>query len=495
NLIARGQNASYVNQFAQQAQLQFQQPLLSGNGIPPASFLTQDASLAGTLWRYAQVGLAAAVPMASIAAGIIPHEYLLYPLYWAGGMGHNQHREDFQNLAIPGFELRHLTETSNVYDFMGELENHAHSSGNLIAVGPYLREINQAGKSAKHGLTEIDRAIAQKPDLVTFWAGNNDALAAALAGHVDDESLTPMEDRRWTYHSYNPLTGKRTAHQTERPVTGFRNSLVGEKGAITRLLNETSAEVVMMNIPNVTAVPFLFKVGEQIGPLPFRLILPNGYDVTDRIENYRIPSGVRSPDDGARDHFPEGTMVGMGQLLTKIINILTAKGDFDQAMEEMSQENVFTEDEVLDPGELGQIQSRVEEFNHLLAETAENPRVHLVDVNALLEQAKTTGVPLRGSGPEVVMGTTFTGLQTESGAHGFFSYDGIHPSDVGQALIANRVLDTVKAELADKPGFERFATTESIDEKAVWKTDPHRDVDHRPALILTDLQPASLFRF
>ena len=101
-------------------------------------------------------------------------------------------------------------------------------------------------------------------------------------------------------------------------------------------------------------------------------------------------------------------------------------------------------------------------------------------VNALLEQAKTTGVPLRGSGPEVVMGTTFTGLQTESGAHGFFSYDGIHPSDVGHAILANEMLTVAKERLSDKPRFAQLTSAPLLDEKAIHADDPRT----RPVLIL-----------
>lgn len=493
-LISRGQERSYVNQFAQRAELDFKQPLIGDEGIPPGLFLDEKASVIRALVRYAQVGLAAAGPLASLALGLVPPELALLPLYHAGGMGQREEHGTVQNLAIPGFELRHLTDVANVGDLMTEMAARAESSGALIALGPYVREILQDGKSAEHGQSEVDRAIAQQPDLVTLWAGNNDALESALMSDVDDRTLTPIEDRTWEYHSYNPITGRRTPHRTEEVQTGFRNALVGEQGVLTRLLEETDAHVVIMNIPDVTVIPFLREVGKKVGPLPFRIVLPGGADVTQRIENWTIPTSIRGDGHDGRTAFPEGTRIGIGMLLTKFLHFMTDEGveDFEDALTLMDSGGVFTEDEVLDPDEIETVRDRTRQFNELIAQAADDPRVHLVDINSVLNRSKADGIALQGEGPEVTVSNTFTGLKDAQGREGFFSYDGVHPSDVGHAVIANLVLDTVKAELSHLPKFERFADVEPVDEKAVFAADPHRDT--RPKMILTHVGSDPLFR-
>lgn len=493
-LIARGQDRSYVNQFAQQTGLDFKQPLIDDNGIPPGLFLDGDASIIRALVRYAQVGLAAAGPLASLALGVVPPELALLPLYHAGGMGQREEHGTVQNLAIPGFELRHLSDVANVTDLMQEMADKAETPGALVGLGPYVREILQDGKSGEHGLSEVDRAIAQQPDLITLWAGNNDALESALVSGVDDRTLTPIEDRRWVYQTYNPLTGRRTPHETDEVQKGFRNSLIGDEGVLTRLLEETDAHIVMMNIPDVTVIPFLREVGQKVGPLPFRIVLPGGADVTERIENWTIPSSIRGDGHDGRTTFPEGSRVGIGMLLTKFLHFMTDESveDFEQALTMMDSGGVFTEDEILDPGEIETVRGRTRQFNELIAQAAENPRIHLVDVNSVLNRSKTEGIPLRGEGPEITVSNTFTGLKDAQGREGFFSYDGVHPSDVGHAVIANLVLDTVKRDLSHLPRFERFADVAPVDEKAVFAADPH--LDQRPKMILTHVGSDPLFR-
>ena len=63
-----------------------------------------------------------------------------------------------------------------------------------------------------------------------------------------------------------------------------------------------------------------------------------------------------------------------------------------------------------------------------------------------------------------------------------FSFDGVHPSDTGHAVVANVLLDTIKSELGDDPRFAAFEAANPVDEKAVYSNDPHRD--SRQVLVL-----------
>ncbi|MCA9795669.1 MAG: hypothetical protein KC910_27865, partial [Candidatus Eremiobacteraeota bacterium] len=476
-LIHTGQEANFSNLIAKQAGLDFKQPLFSEGGVPPAVFLGHDAAITKALWSYAMVGAAVALPMAMIGAGFVPPELLLEPLYSAGGMGKLMTEGPVQNVAVPNFELRHLTDVSNVGDLMQEMVDGANSAGPLFMMAPYVRNILQEGGKAAQGKSEIDRAVEQKPDLITFWAGNNDALESASQMTVDDRTLTPVEDRVWEYTTTNPITGSRVTKQTPHVMKGFKNAFDGPEGALTRLLNETDAEIMLMNIPDVTVIPFLRQVGDKVGDLPFRIALPDGTDLTQTIEDWTIPTKIRGEGHEGRTEFPRGTMVSLGMLLKKAHHIFLEHYDLAKA------DSVLSEDDVLDPDEIGKVRQRTVEFNQIISDAAaSNSRVHLVDVAGLLNQTKQGGVSLRGEGPEMKVTNTFTGVSGQTGQDGIFGYDGIHPANVGHAVIANRILDTIKTDLGDNPRFAALANAEAIDEKAILASDPRRDA--RPVIVL-----------
>ena len=440
------------------------------------------------MWNYAQVGLAGAGPVALTALGIQPPSLSLYPLYQVAGMGKQKGPDDTHNFAVPGFELRHLNEVANVSDFTAAAARGEEDPLFVPVEAPLVKAILQKGGSEKVGKTEIDLAVEKQPDLVTLWAGNNDILFTALMGSVDDRSLTPIEDRRWLL---NP--GDAQPEYTERIMPGLESSMVGPNGSLTRLLNETDAEVMLMNIPDVTTIPHLLTVGEKVGRLPFEVVLPDGTDVTKKLEEFRIPVGVYGAEEGKRKTFPEGTRVGLGYLLTTLYRLLASDGS-QESFALQSRASLLTEDEVLDPDEVAQVQEHTKKFNAILEQAAKNPRVHLVDVNRALGQARKGGFPLRGVGPDQKVGASFIGVKGDDGMEGLFSYDGVHPSDVGQAVVANLILDVAKEQLADDSRFESVVQAETIDEKAVLKADPRLEAK-RPRLVLAEWVPGLLGGF
>lgn len=484
NLVGSRQEHSYPSMIAKALDVPFHQPNMSKKGIPPQFFLSPGASIAGSIWRYAQVALASTPALAGLALGLVPPDWTLWPMMHVGGMGRPADQGPFQNVAVPAFELRHLNSVSRPKQVMQEIADGVQGMGSLLALGPYSKYILQQGD--KEGKTEIDRAIEQKPDLTFFWAGSNDILAAAQSGEVDDVRLTPMEDRVWSWESTN-LFGKTKTHHSSKVMPGLKSSLVGPQGALTRLLAETDSEIAVMNIADVTVIPSLRKLGEPVGPLPFRILLPNGADVTKRIENWVLPSGVKGEGKEGRQEFPDGSSVSLMTMLSKFTHYFKVQTpqEFDSAISLMSEGRAaFDESEVLDPQEAGKIQSRVQEYNALISQACqENPRLHLIDTNGILTKAQKEGVALRGDGPDITVTNTFTALTDDRGYKGMFSSDGIHPSDVGYAVVANRILDQLKVELKDNPRFEDLQQAPVIDEKAALKEDPH--AGELPVLVLT----------
>jgi len=76
--------------------------------------------------------------------------------------------------------------------------------------------------------TQLETALGLQPTFVVFWLGSNDALGAALAGTVNDTTLTPVAD--------------------------FNANVDAAANAI----KATGAGVVVANVPDVTVIPNLF---------------------------------------------------------------------------------------------------------------------------------------------------------------------------------------------------------------------------------------------
>ncbi len=476
-LVAERQEFSYPAQIAKQAGIDFKQPLIGGRGIPPRVFDEKNISLVGTVWRYLQVGAAVSIPTAVIAMGFVPHESVLWPLYYSGGMGQSMegHQKDLQNLAVPNVELRHINGVANVSDLMRDMAEKRTRTGGLMMLAPYVHTILQESEGARNGKSQVDRCVDQNPDVIVFWAGNNDALESVNGGIVDDRTLTPLDDQKWSYHVDNPLTGRSWIKETETVNPGFRTSL---DETVNRLLNETTAEVAMLNIPDVTVIPYLMKVGEKVGPLPYKVVLPNGTDVTAKLENWVIPDTIRGEGLEGRTQFPAGSRIGLKDLLVKFVQSgeIFSESEMTERLDEAAKKGLMTEDEVLDPDEVARIQKRIGEFNQLLADTAAaNPRLHLVDANALLSRAKHDGMVLRGSGDAITVTNVPTGTQDTRGYAGIFSYDGMHPSNVGHAVIANAVMDKLKADLGNNPRFDAITKAPEIDEREVLRQDPRNN--------------------
>ncbi|HXE72616.1 MAG TPA: hypothetical protein VNO81_08135, partial [Candidatus Nitrosotenuis sp.] len=473
--VSERQEHAYINKIARAAGVPFGMPMVGGEGIPLRVFVdgTQDLERVRREGAVLQKALA---PLAlwTYYVGAPP---FMPPVWdWIGMGGRTPASRESKtrpqhNFAVPGFEVRHLGAIRKTTDVAREMHQGTLDLGNLAGLTPLVRAILQNGRSWGTSGSALDRAVQARPDLVVLWCGANDALAPIYAGRVDDRLLTPVEDRAWTFLDRTPL-GKELLRTTEAPVPGFERSV---REAVERLLRETSAHIVLPTIPDVTVVPAARRLGEPLGKLPYRVVLKDGTDVTDRLERWVIPNGVAGEGKNGRTHFPPGTTVPVLSAIWRFAasHKIETCAQFDAAMQAASSA-LFREDDVLDPDEQAQVLGRIQEYNRVLRQLAAGqPRLHLIEVNDILHEIQRQGILLRGSGPEQVrVTTTFTGVQVR-GMEGIFSYDGLHPSDTGHAVIANMILDRVKAELAGDPRFAAFVSAPAVDELAAWRQDPH----------------------
>ncbi|MEW6743511.1 MAG: SGNH/GDSL hydrolase family protein [Planctomycetota bacterium] len=160
--------------------------------------------------------------------------------------------------------------------------------------------------------------------------------------------------------------------------------------AITQRLGAASTVVVFANIPDVTSIAFLADREDLLRFLGSDYGLPAG-DYTSIVAVFLVKLGLAN-----------GT--------------------------------IFQDpDYVLDSSEVALIQQRIADFNRIIEEAAAIIGMPVVDINALYDAIKAHpptpyGVPLT---------TRFLG--------GLFSLDGVHPSDIGQALVAIAFISKINA--------------------------------------------------
>ncbi|MBM3462044.1 MAG: hypothetical protein FJX76_08085 [Armatimonadetes bacterium] len=472
NTVQERQRFDYSQQFATATGMEFNMGLIGGEGLPFTVF----GNVGFDQRKFAQLRARLVRALAPLAlytyyVGVLPFVPPVWELLGLGSRtSSSKNRADRPqtNFAVPSFELRHLIDVKSVSDLLVEMNEATEQTDALASTIPWTKALLQNGGRRVIG-SQVDQAVAAKPDLMIMWAGNNDALSTAFDCRVDDRTLTPVEDRPWTFQDTDLVTDRKKMRTTRKPMPGFRSTL---DRILKRLLTETTADIVLMNVPDVTVVPILRPMGEKIGQLPFSVLLADGTNVTREIENWVIPD-LRA--DGTR--YPPGSRVNLVTVLEKFLsrNELKSKAELQSRLAKLAVEPVFDEDEVLDPTEMLAVSNRVAEYNQLLADAAaSNPRLHLVDIHQLLNDTKANGLPLRGPGAPVTVTNTFTGTHDASGRDGIFSYDGVHPSDTGHAVIANAVLDKLKQDFAGDPKFGFLQSLPGVDEKAVYTLDPHR---------------------
>ena len=212
-------------------------------------------------------------------------------------------------------------------------------------------------------------AIKAQPTTIFLWIGNNDALIADLTG--------------------SPAS-----------MTSVANFTTQYQTLMSELTTQTSAHLVIGNIPDVTQVPYLT-------PAAYILSL------------YSQATGIPAANISALLGIVPGdyvTPAGTAQI---------------NAILHRTQRPPLTDAGVLTAAEVVTVQAQVTAFNQVIAATA--AAATLVDINALFAQVTKSGLTING----------YTGTSTFLG--GFFSLDGIHPTNTGFAVVANTFIDTMNA--------------------------------------------------
>jgi lysophospholipase L1-like esterase len=235
--------------------------------------------------------------------------------------------------------------------------------------------------------SQVQQAVGSRPTFVTLWIGNNDVLGAALRGQaVDGVTLTPTAIFRQVY------------------------------GAIVTALRATGAPVVAANLPDPTVIPFVTTIR------PYLVNPATGQPVVDANGN-RVPllgpSGPLSPN--------AFVTLAASTLLAQGTGIPQAAGGNGQPLPDQV---------ILDEAEVGIIRDHVVQNNQAIRDICGAASIPIVDVNSLLNEVATSG--------RVVGGVELTAAFLTGG---IFSYDGVHPTPLGYALVANEWIRVINEEL------------------------------------------------
>jgi hypothetical protein len=233
--------------------------------------------------------------------------------------------------------------------------------------------------------TQLEQAAFLQPTFVTLWPGGNDALGAVVSGIViDGVTLTS--------------TAQFVADLT---VIGETLGAVGtENGALA-------------TVPDVTRLPY-------VTTLPPVLVDPVNSEpviIEGQVVPLIGPDGLLGPGDSVLLSATTELAQGRG--------VPVALGGSGQPLSDGA---------VLSASERSAIQARVAEYNDLIRGAAEDSGAALADVEAVFEEISQNGI--------VLGGIRFT---TEFLVGGLFSYDGIHPSPLATALLANTFIEAINS--------------------------------------------------
>jgi lysophospholipase L1-like esterase len=325
----------------------------------------------------------------------------------------------YNNLGIPG---------AIVYDAIDEtdilLRAQQRSNPFYMFV---MRDQTAFGKSM------VDQAITLQPTLLSFWLGNNDVLGYAVSGGVQGTNTGLGGDPPRTM-------------PTERAI--FQQVIQGAFAKIKAALPNT--KVLVANIPNVTAIPFVTTVPRSI---------PNPANPTQMLDIY-----YRNKDGN------------VGKVGENDFVLLTAQEQLQKGIG-LTPGAPLPSQYVLDNTEVSVVLQAVTDFNTILQTEAERNGFVLVDVNALLTDIKTNGYSVAG---EKYTSSFITG--------GLFSLDGIHLSSRGNAVVANKFIEAMNKAFAaniryipfhDIPGIKApVAVGSSKRSTSPWSLDMHFPTDN-----------------
>lgn len=353
----------------------------------------------------------------------------------------------FNNMGVPGAKSFHLL-------FPG-----------YGAFNPYFGRMASSPTASVLG-----DAMAQIPTFFSLWIGNNDVLGNALAGGV------PTSVDAVNGADITPLAGA--------PGVGFEESYKAIVNTLTANGTNTTKGVIsnipyVTSIPNFTTVPYNPLTASSLGagipangvatirqlntglygplnaaltafmqPNRIKLLSENGSNpllIRDRSLVDLAPqiTAAFTPTLGAATAAAFGSIFGQARQTTRDDLVLLATQSQIGAVQTgvpatINRKGIsfpLADKDVLTVTEIAALRSAVDSYNVVIKDIAALRNLAFVDSNLILQNV-SRGLPIGG-------GYTISSSYVVGGA---FSYDGVHPSPRGYALLANEFLKSINAK-------------------------------------------------
>jgi hypothetical protein len=249
--------------------------------------------------------------------------------------------------------------------------------------------------------TPLDEALRLKATFYSVWLGSNDVLGYATSGGAG--RVAPA------FPLPNDIS----------PLPLFQNNYDSVMGALFK----NGAKGVVINIPDVTAIPF------------FTTIPHNGLTLTAS-----QAAGLNAAYAGTGITFVAGANNFIIQDASSPIGFRMMKDD-ELVLLTTPQDSLtcggwgslkpIPANYILDETEIASVRTYTENFNQVILTAATKYNLAYVDMNSYLKTLQT-GILFNG--------VTYTAQYVNGGA---FSLDGVHLTPRGYALVANKILATI----------------------------------------------------
>jgi lysophospholipase L1-like esterase len=297
--------------------------------------------------------------------------------------------------------------------------------------------------------TVITDAATQQPSFFVLWIGNNDVLSFATSGGAGVDQLGNFDPS--TYGSTD-ITDP----------TAFANIYTGLVGALTA---NPATKGVLINIPDVSTIPFFTTVPYNAVPLNDQvtvdtlntafaayngglaaaqgLSLITAEEVAQRTIAFTVgQNAVLILDEDLTDITAvNAALINMRQATPDDLVILPTSTKIGTLANPNDPSTAFgvavplADEDVLTAKEVEAINTARTAFNATIkAATDANANLILVDAAAVMAELSDTGISY---GTGFVESTYATG--------GAFSLDGVHPTARGYAVISNIIIDAINA--------------------------------------------------
>ena len=372
----------------------------------------------------------------------------------------------FNNLGVPGAKSFHLLAPG-----YGNIAN-----VQLGLANPYF--VRMTGSTPD--VSVLQMAVAQAPSFFSLWIGNNDVLGYATTGGDGTNPITPVSGAPGVGFdgSYGALIATLTAGGTQGVVANIPNvtdvphfttvphnpldptnpDFGGQIATLNGIFGQLNQVYAFLGVPersiefSTTAASEVVIRDETLTDLSAQIagVLIASPTFPAFVQSFGLPvetaplvAGLLGNTYGqtreatADDLFVLPSSAIIGTVNVESVGALMEAGLPQTLAGQFSVEGISLplEDKwVLIPSEQAEIAAATEAFNQIIAATANQAGLALVDANTLLNQLANGGIT---SGDFTLTSSLVTGSA--------FSLDGIHPTARGYALLANEFMKAIDA--------------------------------------------------